>query len=414
MTPRVLVALAEYTERKDSGARLHTHLLIDTLSELGDVTILGIGPEPPVSTAGRARTIWHPIDNANRARRAIQFGRGLLLGRPAILQRSLDQGAAHALVAAAEEVAPDLIVLQRPFYGRMIDVARKMAPTVIDADESTAKVMRLVARHPPSERARARALLEWLVYRRLERSLARADEVWVSSDVEARELGRSVPGIRTRTVPNVVDTPSFKSVRGLPVGSSGASYVGIYSYPPNEQAARWIIERLAPVFASRGLGSIDLIGRLPTSRMRRLAANRPNVRILGEVGEPWPIVRQTGPLIVPLWTGAGTRWKVLEAAAGDIPIVSTAFGVQGLGMRAGIHYLPAESAPEFADATERLRVDAGLRDVLVSEARKLVEARYSRSVATAAISASLGALDPGRPNCRTGADTARQENAGRP
>ena len=392
--PRVLAVMVEFTARTDSGARLHTNLLLEELAAAADVTLLVVGPTPPAQVDYTLAERWYRVDNGRQLGRALEFGVAFIRGQHVVLHRSLRQGAANALAHAAGEIRPDAVVLQRPLYGPLIDVARRFAPTIVDADEATSKVMRLIALQPPSQSARARALMEWLVYRRLEPSLARADEVWVSSDVEARALRRIADGIRTRIVPNVIESSTFESVRSRPLGSSGAAYLGPYDYPPNAEAANWIIRELAPAFGERGLGVIDLIGRQPTRRMRRLASRQANIRILGETDDPWVLVRATGTLIVPLRAGAGTRWKVLEAAASEVPIVSTRFGVQGLELRPGVHYLAAESATQFTDAVERLKADPGLRRHVTGEARRLVETKYTRSVALAAVSAAVSALGP--------------------
>lgn len=397
MRPRVLVVMVEYSERVDSGARIHDRVLVEELSEISDVTLLVIGPEPPAHIGGSAHELWHPIDNRRRAHRAVDFGRGFFSGRSAVLDRSLRQGGAGALARAARDVVPDVIVLQRPFYGPMIEIGRRFAPVVVEAGESTTKAMRMIALRPASQAARARALMEWLVFQRLEKSLRDADEVWVTSEVESRELQRAVPGVKTHVVPNVIDASAFEDVRRLPLGSTGASYVGTYSYAPNEEAACWIITELAPVFARRKLGVIDLIGRLPTDRMRRLAAAQTGVRVVGEVDEPWRAARASGALVVPLRTGAGTRLKVLEAGASEVPIVSTRFGVEGLDFEPGVHYLRAESAAQFADAVEQLRDDPQRGQALIEAARSAVEVKYSRSAARAAMAASISSLTASAP-----------------
>ena len=377
--PTVLAVMVELTARADSGARLHTRLLVEELAAQTDLTVLVVGPEPSDAVGSSIATRWHRVDNGRKAGRALEFGAAFLHGQHVVLHRALRQGATDALAASAHKIKPELIVLQRPLYGPLIHSARRFAPTIVDADESTTKMMRLIASSPPSQAARARALMEWLVFSRLERSLASADEVWVTSDVEAGELRRTAAGIRTRTVPNVIDSPSFEGVRARPLGAARAAYVGTYDYAPNAAAARWIIEEMAPVFAARGLGTVELIGRKPTARMRRLAARHANVHVTGEVDDPWSTVRAAGILIVPLRTGAGTRWKVLEAAAAEVPIVSTRFGVQGLGFTPGEHFLVAETANEYADAVERIRSDPDVRQTLTAQARHRVETRFSRA-----------------------------------
>ena len=68
-------------------------------------------------------------------------------------------------------------------------------------------------------------------------------------------------------------------------------------------------------------------------------------------------------LVVPLWTGAGARVRIVEALAAGLPVVSTPTGAEGLGLEPGAHFAEAETPTALAEAVtgllrDRARLDA--------------------------------------------------------
>ena len=102
-------------------------------------------------------------------------------------------------------------------------------------------------------------------------------------------------------------------------------------------------------------------------------------------------------------SGSGTRLKVFEAMASGKAIVSTAIGAEGLPVKHENNSLLAETPEEFARECVRLLGDEDLRRRLGSEARSLVESKFTwsrvveeleRVIYSAVHSASRGAVAP--------------------
>jgi glycosyltransferase involved in cell wall biosynthesis len=70
-----------------------------------------------------------------------------------------------------------------------------------------------------------------------------------------------------------------------------------------------------------------------------------------------PFYERAHALVVPVFEGSGTRLKIVEAAMLGRPVISTALGAEGLPVRAGHHYVGAETAEEWVAAVERVRRD---------------------------------------------------------
>jgi polysaccharide biosynthesis protein PslH len=84
-------------------------------------------------------------------------------------------------------------------------------------------------------------------------------------------------------------------------------------------------------------------------------------------------------VVVPLRAGGGSKLKTLEAFAHQRPVVSTGHGVRGLDVTPGVHYLPAESPAEFANAIARLAQDPALALRIAQAGRALCAKAYARA-----------------------------------
>jgi hypothetical protein len=92
---------------------------------------------------------------------------------------------------------------------------------------------------------------------------------------------------------------------------------------------------------------------------------------------------------MPVRSGAGSRLKAIEAISAGVPIVSTAFGVEGLGLEPGRDYLAAEASDQMTRAIRSLRTDGSRRSELVQSAFQATRARHSREALVSAIDEAL-------------------------
>ncbi len=80
--------------------------------------------------------------------------------------------------------------------------------------------------------------------------------------------------------------------------------------------------------------------------------------------------------LAPIWSGGGTRLKILEAMALRVPVVATSKGAEGIEAVPGEHILVADTAVDFAAETIRLLRSETLRQNLTSNAYRLVCEKY--------------------------------------
>jgi glycosyltransferase involved in cell wall biosynthesis len=222
--------------------------------------------------------------------------------------------------------------------------------------------------------------------------VAAVDQVWACSQDDAGLFRERYPGCApVSVVPNVVTVP--RAARsGADLEHPLLLFVGALTYPPNVDAAVWLVTELMPRLRAIGLDArLRIIGAGAPAKLRELAGDNA-VEVSGYVDDLAAHLDEAAIVPVPLVAGGGTRFKVLEAFAHRIPVVSTAKGVEGLDVRAGTHYLAAETAAEFASAIADICSNDPLRAAITRDAYALVENAYAPSAIRDAVRVALAAL----------------------
>jgi glycosyltransferase involved in cell wall biosynthesis len=100
--------------------------------------------------------------------------------------------------------------------------------------------------------------------------------------------------------------------------------------------------------------------------------------LTGYVEDTQPYFRGATVYVAPLRMGSGTRFKLMQAMASGVPIVSTTLGAMGLNV--SDQMLLADDAKSFASAVNRLLSDEDLRGQLSQRGRDYVQRHFDWSV----------------------------------
>lgn len=216
----------------------------------------------------------------------------------------------------------------------------------------------------------------------LQRVEDRADAVVLANPAEAGSLRSG----RVHVVPNGKTPPARRGVRP-PATRPTFTFVGGMHYFPNRDAAGFLVTEVVPLLRAK-LGDgfeVRLVGEAPPDAAD--LARDPDVTVTGYVDDLDRELGRADVVVVPLRHGSGTRLKILEAFAHEIPVASTSIGASGLHVASGRELLLADTAAELADACIRLAGDQPLRQHLTDAAYDLVVSTYDWSVITARVEA---------------------------
>ena len=151
------------------------------------------------------------------------------------------------------------------------------------------------------------------------------DKTFVCSEVDQSYLASLRMGNVT-VIPNAIIVPERK----YPVCPQHTIlFLGNYNYPPNAEAAERLISRIRPLVlqqdkTARVIVAGDSPERIPSYRLRPL-----NVEFTGLVSDLDALYERSRIICCPIITGAGTRLKLIEAAAYTKPMIATHIGAEG-------------------------------------------------------------------------------------
>lgn len=207
-----------------------------------------------------------------------------------------------------------------------------------------------------------------------------ADITTAVSEVDA-EYYRSIAKFpeRVRLFSNVIDVDQYRFKQDPPADlRHPAIYLAgtFWERSPMDKAARWFIQDMLPKIKQAipdvqlyiiGKGSIETLSDI----------NDPNITITGKLPSVLPYLQNVDVAIVPLQFESGTRFKILEAGACDIPVVSTTLGAEGLPAVHGKDILIADTPEEFARAIIKLLKDRDTAKQLGQNLYRLVSLGFS-------------------------------------
>lgn len=232
---------------------------------------------------------------------------------------------------------------------------------------------------------------------RFEREAVSAvDQIWACSEGDAELIRSTYPSAApARVVANSVDVDSYAAAGESERRAHTVVFPAQFGYPPNAVAAVWLARQLLPLLHRRFADAeIVLAGGQPTQEMIELAEAERGVTVTGAVPDMRPQLTAAAAMAVPLFQGGGTRFKVLEAFASELPVVSTAKAVEGLAVKPHKHFLQAATPRGFADALERLWTKPEERARIVQAGLRLVRERYSWDAAAREMRTALRELVP--------------------
>lgn len=155
---------------------------------------------------------------------------------------------------------------------------------------------------------------------------------------------------RVLNIENGVDTTYFsKPNHTKQKDSFDVIYVGNMGYAPNSQAVTYFLEEIFP----------HILKQQPNTRFLAVGANADslkkhhngsNIIITGEVPDVRAYLFDADVVCIPLQTGSGTKYKVLEALSAEKPVVTTSMGSEGINVKDGVHLFVRDNAQDVAEA----------------------------------------------------------------
>ena len=205
-----------------------------------------------------------------------------------------------------------------------------------------------------------------------------ADQLIVMSGEDkkfiAKELGRDD---KIAVVANGVDNHWFDQVPRQKTASPTILSVGTFKWLPNREAVDFLVNKIWPLVKTRMKQcKLKIVGNDPSQKVLDYGLKDPNIEVLGQVEDIRYAFNSADLLLAPVFSGKGTRYKILEAMASSTPVVASKIAVEGLGVENGKHVLVSNDANELAELTIKVLTDKKLWQQLSKNNKKFVQDRY--------------------------------------
>lgn len=383
-----------------AGMDLRNWQNVNALMRISEVGVFGLlsndtrkDKAPPVSLAfwrgSNDPALAYPLPAEKRMARAWLLDPK---GHPSDLYYS--EAAAGEIEILINSFEPHVVVIEELWLHRYIILPKRHScRVVLDLHNVETAKFKQIGNETPGNDLRSKVLRETLPARVkvIEREASHAvDQIWVCSDIDGRLMEEiHQPPVPIHIVPNSVNVDNYKIVRAgrcpRPKEVAPTRYTiifpSVFLWEPSAVAAKFLIEevfpRLVTIFPDCQL---LLPGGQPTAHMIESAKKDPRIVVTGVVPDMLPYLAASSIMVVPVFQGGGTRLKILEAFASNLPVISTAKGAEGLDVKDGTHLLMAENAEDFVNAVQKLWTDERLAKHLAANGLELVKQNYSWKV----------------------------------
>jgi len=178
-------------------------------------------------------------------------------------------------------------------------------------------------------------------------------------------------------VSNGVDVEWFdEKQRNVPETPTVLS-VGTFNWLPNVEAVNFLVQEVWPKIKTLlPETKLWIVGNAPTKQIFEYQKKDTSITITGGIPDIRDAFTQAHVLVAPVFSGKGTRYKILEAMAAGTPVVATKIAVEGLGVEHGSDVLTGDTADEIAQLTVKVLKDKKLQQKLSENGKKFIRAKY--------------------------------------
>ena len=198
------------------------------------------------------------------------------------------------------------------------------------------------------------------------------------SKIDADRLTSIAGKCESIEVPNGVDVDFFKCSNKQLGSTPRLLFVGTLSWYPNAEAANFIANELWPIL-NESIPNIefDIVGANPARNLLTLAQSEPRFKVHGFVNDVRDYFEKADIFICPISDGGGTKLKVLDAFAMEMPVIAHPVACEGINVTQDKNVLFAQTPKQYIEKISYLLNNESIKYNLGMEARKLVEDQYA-------------------------------------
>lgn len=202
-----------------------------------------------------------------------------------------------------------------------------------------------------------------------------AKAVIAMSYSDKKKMQENVPSLEVKIVPNGVDCSVFKFKKRNIKKEPKLLFVGNFKWLQNREAVMMLVKHIWPIILKDfPLAKLWIVGKFPTRDILGLKSKQ--IIISDNIEDIREAYDKSDALIAPIYGPGGTRYKILEAMASGIPVITTSCGIEGLGVTDGVEAVIRDNPEELAQATIKILGNPELYSKQAENANKMVRIKF--------------------------------------
>ena len=382
---KILWLKTELLHPIDKGGKIRTYQMLKELKKNHRITYLTLDDgAAEVDALAKASeyahetvTIPHPTAAKFSAKFYFEIANNLASNLPYALQKYVSAEMRETTEKLAAQENFDVVVCD--FLTPAVNLPAKLnAATLLFQHNVEAMIWRRHFEIAASAPKKAFMKMQW---RRMfdyeKRACQRFDWVATVSKEDADAI-RSEYGIENVSdIPTGVDTEFFAPSGDVEKDEFNLVFTGSMDWLPNEDAIQWFTEEILPLVRQQiPQVSLTVVGRNPFPSLIELSKKDQSIVVTGRVPDVRPFMEKAAVYVVPIRIGGGTRLKIYEAMAMELPMVSTTIGAEGLPVADGEEILLRDTPQEFTKAVVKLLKDKNLAKKIGERAAQIVREKF--------------------------------------
>jgi sugar transferase (PEP-CTERM/EpsH1 system associated) len=369
----------------NKGEKLRTYHQLERLSQLGHSLSL-IAPRADAEDQQFAHGLSCIFDmrvTTNKLPfKLFRFIKALLSGRSLSEANFYSSGTQRLIEAEIATFQPDYLLLTASSLVKYSDACKtaKHRPIILtdfmDVDSNKWQQYEYKSTFPMNWVYRREAKL----IRNLEIEATQiSKECYLIAAAEVELFKREIYNTNTVNVlPNGIDSSIFAPApKILETPALTLLFAGVMDYKPNIDAVFWFVDNCWPSIKTQYPDAKFVIaGMNPSSSVLKLRTDN-NIVVTGFVDDIMPYFQSATLFVAPFQIARGVQNKVLQAMSCEIPVVTTARGIEGIIHNDGEDILIADSAIKYAQLCLDLLDSLELRTSIGKAARKTILTHYA-------------------------------------